>query len=353
MTSADAHVDVDVVLAGPLFLDLVFTGLDGRPAAGTEVRAREYGVSPGGIANLAVAATRLGLRSSLASVFGDDVHGRWSWEVLGEHEGIDLSRSRMIPGFTTAVTVAIEQDADRSMVTYDQQQWPVSVDELLSGPLRARTALSDLNALRDEGEPDSWWKRASRAGTRIFADIGWDSSERWDPRDLDPLAYCHAFTPNSREALAYTRADEPREAARRLAEQVPLVVVTCGAAGAVAIDAATGEEAAVPSIRTDFVDATGAGDVFGAALVAGTLAEWPLAQRLAFAALCAGLSVGQLGGSFGAPGWAEIGQWWDRARAGGDEDLLRRYGFLSDVLPADAPAAVRRARPGLYFARTS
>ncbi len=340
---AQTRAGFDVVLAGPIFFDLIFTGLDAVPAPGTEVMASHLGSSPGGIANLAVAASRLGLRASLAAVFGDDAYGRWCWDVLSEQEGIDLSRSRLIEGFPTPVTVSIAEDEDRSMVTHAMTS-PVSADDLLVGEISARTALADLNGMR--GGP-SWWRRAAAAGTRIFADIGWDSTGAWDPHDLDPLECCHAFTPNVREATAYTRTDSPLAAARRLAELVPLVVVTCGADGAVAIDAGTGEQAQVPSVAADLVDATGAGDVFAASFVVGSLRDWPLGQSLAFSALCSALAVEQLGGSLGAPGWGEIAQWWQRTRAAGDRDLIRRYGFLTDVLPIEPAAAVRRAEPAL------
>lgn len=342
MGAETADAEFDVVLAGPLFFDIIFTGLDGKPAAGTEVWAQGMGSSPGGIANLAVGASRLGLRTSLATVFGDDVYGRWCWELLSEHEGIDLSRSRRLSDWHTAVTVSLAEDGDRSMVTHGHDS-PVSADQLLSGGIRTRAALAELNSMGSAEMGSAWWQRAADAGTRIFADIGWDSTGVWDPRDLEPLSSCYAFTPNEREAMAYTRTDAPLEAARRLAERVPVVVVTCGADGAIAIDSSTGEEVQVPSVPVQALDATGAGDVFGASFVLGSLREWPLARRLAFSALCSALAVQHFGGSLAAPGWGDIADWWDATRASGDDDLVRRYGFLDAVLPEERAAAVRRA----------
>ena len=54
----------DVLVAGDVFLDLVFAGVDGVPRPGTEVRARDFGIAPGGIANQAIASRRLGLSVS-------------------------------------------------------------------------------------------------------------------------------------------------------------------------------------------------------------------------------------------------------------------------------------------------
>lgn len=340
-TDAVADARFDVVLAGSVFFDIVFTDLHGSPSAGTEVWAEGMGSTPGGIANLAVAASRLGLTTSLASVFGDDVYGRWCWELLEEHEGIDLSHSRRFENWHTAVTVSVAQHGDRSMITHGHPS-PISSDALLSDGVSSRTALTELGVMSSlEQEP--WWLRAAQQGTRIFADVGWDDTGAWDPAVLEPLSSCYAFLPNEREAVEYTRTDSPLAAARALAAHVPLVVVTCGEDGAIGIDSATGEEVRVPAVPVRAYDATGAGDVFGASFVLGTLRDWPLEQRLKFSALCSALAVQQFGGSLAAPGWGDIADWWVATLASGDTELIQRYDFLQDVLPPERAGAVRRA----------
>ena len=62
--------DTDVFLSGLLFLDLAFTDLEHPPTPGREVWTGDMGTGPGGIANFAVALSRLGLRTSLAAAFG-------------------------------------------------------------------------------------------------------------------------------------------------------------------------------------------------------------------------------------------------------------------------------------------
>jgi sugar/nucleoside kinase (ribokinase family) len=149
---------------------------------------------------------------------------------------------------------------------------------------------------------------------------------------LDQLAHCHAFLPNAEEAMAYTRTSTPQDAVARIADLVPLAVVTCGSEGAIAIDGSTGEQAWAPALAVDALDTTGAGDIFGASLVAGTLAGWPLADRLRFANLCAALSVRRLGGAPAAPGWSSIARWWLTTR---DPQLRTDYAFLDQVLDHD------------------
>jgi sugar/nucleoside kinase (ribokinase family) len=343
--------EYDMFAHGTVFFDVVFTGMDSLPARGTEMQATGMGSCPGGIANLAIAASRLGVRTSLAAAFGDDVYGDFCWSTLTEQEGVDLSHSRRFPGWHSPVTISMVLDRDRALLTHAHPT-PVSSSELLTEIPGARIGFAHLDA-----EPRDWFQTAASAGMLLFADTGWDENEKWSPRVLDQLESFHAFLPNSIEAMAYTHTDDPHDALHALAGRVPVAVVTCGGQGAIAVDGTTGEQEWVPSLPVNAQDPTGAGDVFGAAFVLGTLRGWPLRQRLAFANLCAALSVQYIGGSLAAPGWGDIIDWLAgikaRAAAGSSHatELAGAYGFIEDVLPESGRIAVRRARATI--ARTS
>jgi hypothetical protein len=115
----------DVYLTGTVFLDIVFTGLDSAPVRGTESWARGMGSSPGGVANMATALARLGLRTSLAAAFGDDHYGDYCWDALEHGEGIDLSPSRTVPGWHSPVTVSMAYEGERTMVSHGHEPPPV------------------------------------------------------------------------------------------------------------------------------------------------------------------------------------------------------------------------------------
>ncbi|MFQ6851843.1 PfkB family carbohydrate kinase [Streptomyces sp. 35M1] len=363
----------DVFLTGPVFLDIIFTGLDSAPVRGTESWARGMGSSPGGVANMATALARLGLRTALAAAFGDDHYGEYCWDALEQGEGIDLSMSHTVPGWHSPVTVSMAYEGERTMVSHGHEA-PAPALSAGTGsragatgttgatgtstdatapvfpqcPPRARAAVASLTP----GRSEPWVATAARAGALVFGDVGWDETGRWDLDALPDLAHCEAFLPNAEEAMRYTRNDCPRAAAHALAERVPLAVVTLGAEGAYAVDGRTGTAAAVPAIEVEALDPTGAGDVFVAGFVTGTLADWPLADRLAFAGLTAALSVQEFGGSLSAPGWAEIAAWWQLIRTCDRQDpaALERYAFLDDLLPATARAwPLRRAVPTIGF----
>ncbi|WP_432005190.1 carbohydrate kinase family protein [Streptomyces parvus] len=363
----------DVFLTGPVFLDIIFTGLDSAPVRGTESWARGMGSSPGGVANMATALARLGLRTALAAAFGDDHYGEYCWDALEQGEGIDLSMSHTVPGWHSPVTVSMAYEGERTMVSHGHEApAPAPVAGTSTGatgtkgttgtagttgatapvfpqcPPRARAAIASLAP----GRSEPWVATAARDGALVFGDVGWDETGRWDLDALPDLAHCEAFLPNAEEAMRYTRTDCPRAAAHALAERVPLAVVTLGAEGAYAVDGRTGTAAAVPAIEVEALDPTGAGDVFVAGFVTGTLADWPLADRLAFAGLTAALSVQEFGGSLSAPGWAEIAAWWQLIRTCDRQDpaALERYAFLDDLLPTTARAwPLRRAVPTIGF----
>ncbi|MFI5804651.1 carbohydrate kinase family protein [Streptomyces sp. NPDC051561] len=339
----------DVFLTGTVFLDIIFTGLDSTPVRGTETWARGMGSSPGGVANMATALARLGLRTALAAAFGDDHYGEYCWDALADGEGIDLGMSRTVPGWHSPVTVSMAYEGERTMVSHGHEAPPPGGSAPFpTCPPRARAAIASLVP----GHRQDWVETAARNNALIFADVGWDDTGRWDLAGLGDLEHCEAFLPNAEEAMRYTRTDCPRRAAHRLAEKVPLAVVTLGAEGAYAVDGRTGESAEVPAIAVEALDPTGAGDVFVAGFVTGTLAGWPLADRLAFAGLTAALSVQEFGGSLSAPGWSEIAAWWQQVQGydAQDQEALSRYAFLEGLLPADVrPWPLRRAVPTIGF----
>ena len=309
------------------------------------------GSCPGGIANLAIAASRLGVRTTLAAAFGDDVYGDFCWSTLSQQEGVDLGTSAAVRRVALA---GDHLDGGRAGpgAAHPQPPAPVPDDQLFGTPPHCRAAFANLDP-----EPRDWYRAAKEAGTLLFADIGWDQDEKWPPCVLSQLEDFYAFLPNSVEAMAYTRTDDPMDAAQALSDKVPVAVVTCGGQGAIGIDSITGEHEWVPSLPVNAHDPTGAGDVFAAAFVLASLREWPLRQRLQFANLCAALSVQYVGGSLAAPGWGDIIDWLAEhpARAGDGSaaaaELAAAYDFIDDVLPDSGRISVRRARATI--ARTS
>jgi sugar/nucleoside kinase (ribokinase family) len=214
---------------------------------------------------------------------------------------------------------------------------------MIGSPPAARACFAHLGL-----DEQTWVRYSHDAGSLVFADIGWEESEAHAKTMLTRLDHCHAFLPNAAEAMLLTGTDTPQRALSALSEYVPVVAITCGVVGAIALDQRTGECAQVPALAVPAIDPTGAGDVFGAGFVVGTLAGWPLEYRLRFAAVCAALSVQHFGGSLGAPGWGEIVGWWQAERSR-QSAVSAEYAFLDDLLPGAALSPVRRAAATLQY----
>jgi sugar/nucleoside kinase (ribokinase family) len=318
MTELDPHRVVDAFFAGTVFLDVILSGLPSAPVPGQEIWAAGRALSPGGIANNAAGTARLGLRTGLAAAFGDDACGDLAWRMLAAEPRLDLSWSRRVPGLDTALTVSLSTAtaADRALVSHGALN-PVPLDDLTKTVPRAGATFVSLST---GARLPSWIASQRAAGAIVFADVGWDERYGWSRDALDQLTGIDVFVPNDVEAMAYTGASTPRAALRALGELVPQVVITCGAAGVLALDAGTGEEVAVPAIAgTHVTDTTGAGDE----LVAGRI-QATLAGRVRYGCVCAGLAVRKPGGALGAPALSDIETW----LAGAPPE----YGFIRELL---------------------
>ena len=326
-----------VHVVGPVCFDLVFSGLSAPPRPGTEVHAAYLGISPGGVANVAVALARLGLDVALSAVFADDAFGHYLWCSLLD-EGVDLTYSVQVGGWCTPVTSSVAIAGEREMVTYDEVP-PVAVGSLLPDGYRADAIVVSL-----AGADPQWLSGLHRYAPLVFADVAWDD-ELASSGLVEALAAVDVFMPNAAEAMACTRCDSLDEAAAKLASGGGLVVVKDGGAGSLAVEPGSGSATRAPAVAVEARDTTGAGDVFDAGFIYASLAGWPVAQRLRFANLCASESVKLIGGSFAAPCWRDLAAFWGSLD---DLEMRRDFSFLDAViLNAPRRRDCRRSHPAM------
>ncbi len=214
-------------------MDMIFTGLPGLPPPGTEIVTDGLGSAPGGVANIAVAMSKLGLRVGLAAPFGDDMFGAYLWRTLAEQEGVDLGLSRRVRGWSTPVTVSMAYDSDRAMVTFAKPV-PSPPDDLGAPPPRAGLLRRRRPPGTAVGGGDA---RAGRGGVRRPR-LGPD--RRLVGRGPRP-ARARGRVPAERRRGDGLHPDRhPADAAEALVGRVPVVVVKRGGDGAIAIDSRTG-----------------------------------------------------------------------------------------------------------------
>ena len=169
-----------LLAAGGLFLDVVFAGLPGAPRLGEEQWTSEFGWGPGGIANFAMASSRLGCPTAIAAAVGHDPLSDLARSVLVA-ERIDTAALRPVAGWHLPVTAGLGWDRDRALVTGGTPAPVPLVDVLAAVPFPA------VATVHVEPGLGQWISRAAAAGTKVFADLGWDATGAWDTTVLDDL----------------------------------------------------------------------------------------------------------------------------------------------------------------------
>jgi sugar/nucleoside kinase (ribokinase family) len=291
---------VDVVCAGPVFLDLTFEGLAQLPELGRERFARELHETPGGAGITAVGLARLGLKAAVAGPgLGRDLAGQTLRRLL-EREGVTCAA----PGSDrTPVTVVVPLDGERAFITYEP---PAHVERETLERLRPRATVVGLSQLR-----------LAPANAHVYVVAADREAERHARALPEGLGDARALLANRFEAERLTGQATAEAAALTLAEHVPTAVVSCGGDGAVA--AANGKLVHVAAPRVVVRDTTGAGDLLVAAYVWGDLGGLPLEERLRRAVVYAALSVQTATGAASAATLDEL----DRALAELDRTIVQ------------------------------
>jgi ribokinase len=263
---------VDVVCAGPPFLDIVFRGLARIPEAGEEVLASEVVIVPGAMANVAFALRQLDLDAVVCAPKGTDATGRLLQELMAE-AGVPWIGE---PTDSTSISVALPIDGDRAFVTV-QTDPAVDVDAIAALSPRAVVVNLPLAARL----PATSW---------IYGVVGDPQVAILREDGLQRLTELRALVLNEREARDLTGLSDTLEAVANLAAGGCLVIVTRGADGAAAA-MPDGRVFEAIAVAADAQDTVGAGDLFTAAFIWADLLGRPLDERLNVATAYASLSL--------------------------------------------------------------
>lgn len=256
------------------------------PPEGSRTHASGYRVQGGGpAATAAAAAARLGARSALWALHGDDLAGRVAWAEL-ERFGVDLAGVRVLPGAATFVSaVLVRPDGERWIFPYRGAGLRDDPEGL---PL-ARVARSDalLCDLRHPRIGEAALRAAREAGVPTVGDVS-------DTRHPELWALFDHLLLSREGAAAALGRDDPEAAVTRLRSSPEQVVgVTLGAEGVVLADG--GRVRHLPAFRVEAVDTTGAGDVFHGAYAARIAAGDAPGEAARFAGAAAALACTGVG----------------------------------------------------------
>jgi sugar/nucleoside kinase (ribokinase family) len=292
---------LDLLVLGDCNPDLLITGAPDAQFGQRERIVEDAKLVIGGSGAItACGAARLGLRTGLIGVIGDDFFGRFMCESLAER-GVDISGLSVDGERPTGVSVVLVRGEDRAILTALGTVEDLSAAGFEPAGLRARHlhVSSFFLQRRLRGDLPALLAAVRAAGTSTSIDANWDPEEEWDGGLLEALAETDILFANGEETRRIARNDDVNTAARMLAETGPIVVVKLGQDGAIAV--ARDEIAHAAAVEVDVVDTVGAGDSFDAGFLAGFLDPRSLDQSLAFACACGSLSTRAAGGTAAQP----------------------------------------------------
>jgi ribokinase len=279
------------------------------PGAGETVSGGTLVTSPGGKgANQAVAARRLGVDVAFVTLLGVDPMGDRLAAALAE-AGLPpepIERTREAP--TGVALIAVDPEGRNQIAVAPGANHRLTPDRARRHADLLASAEVVLLQLETPIDTVRWaLSEARRAGKRTVLN---PAPARVLPLPADLLPLVDYLTPNEIEAGLLTgrevRTPDDAEAAGRVlvARGVATVVITLGAAGAVAVGAAG--TLRVPAFPVAVIDTVGAGDAFSGALAASLAAGAPIEDALLVASATGGLTCTRRGAVDAMPTREEV-----------------------------------------------
>lgn len=295
-----------VFVAGSINMDVVATA-DRHPKPGETVAGRKVLHFPGGKgANQAVAAAKLGAKTTLIGRVGTDAFGRELRTFLAA-QGIDLAFVQDTPEAHTGTALITVANADNTIVVIPGANAHLSVaDVALPSLAKGDVAVSQfeipLPAI------SAFFARARAAGATTILNPA--PALHFD-RELLDLVDILILNETELGLLARTELRDTDnhtrfiEAAQLLqAGTDKIVCITLGRRGGVAL--INGEPLIIPGRAVEALDATGAGDCFVGVVAAQLANGQPIRDAFSYANIAASICVQRMGAAPSMPTAAEV-----------------------------------------------
>lgn len=262
----------DIILVGETNLDLILYGLPEEMPVEREILASDFDVTLGGSSSiLAHNLQILGTRVGFVSEVGEDTFGAIARDYLGR-AGVDLTHVLVKKGAKTGATLLLPHGRRRHILTYPGVMSELTIEDLDVAYLRSARHfhLSSLflQTGLHRGLPQLF--DALRAdGVTISLDTNDDPTGVWRGVLDELLDRIDILLPNEDELLRIADAETLEASLAKLSKRVPMIVVKCGARGAV-VQRGRSRDWVDPVRVETVVDTIGAGDSFNA----GFLNAW-------------------------------------------------------------------------------
>lgn len=258
-------MDLDIVIAGEINLDLILCGLPAEMPVERELLADNFVMTLGSSSailahNIAILGTRVGF----VSMVGADPLGALALDYL-RRANVDLSHTVRSGTKNTGVTVLLPHGEHRHILTYPGTMVDLRRSDLNDTYLQSARHFHVSSLFLQKGlqrDLPKLFRELRGAGVSLSLDTNDDPEDRWQSGLDELLGLVDIFLPNEDEAVRMTSARNVQEAADILARRVPVVAIKCGRRGAIVC--ARGHSALVAGERLTPVDTIGAGDSFNA-----------------------------------------------------------------------------------------
>lgn len=296
---------------GVLVAELIGGPIDSMPDSGGLALVDNMGLySGGGAVNTSSALAKLGLRVEIIGKVGNDPLGDFLIDALGRR-GVGAQgviRNSMIN--TSATMVLVDPDGERRFIHYiganaSLTKRDVNLELVKSASLLHIASAFVMPGL--DGQPLAEILEAAReAETIVCLDTSWDESRSWQEVLRPVLPYVDYCLPSLVEARAITGYDDPYDMAAALLDYgVGTVVVKLGHDGCL-VSTSDNQLFHVPTYDVDVVDTTGAGDVFNAGFIAGTVMGLSLEESASLANAMGAMCVTAYGAASGLKSLSEV-----------------------------------------------
>lgn len=259
-------------------------------------------VSGGSAANTMAGIAALGGTAGFVGQVADDQLGEIFIHDIRAHgvEFVTPARSGGAP--TGRCLILVTPDAQRTMNTYRGAAHELSAEVLDAQQIRDAAILYLEAYLWRSAGPraamDEAMRIAHEAGRKVaftLSDIACIKPHRPEMLAMLESGAIDLLFANENEIMALADTDDREAAIAAIQDKVPLLVVTCGSEGAMAVE--NGMRVAVPIARlgTGVVDTTGAGDLFAAGFLFGHCRGRSLEDSLRIGAIAAAEVISHLG----------------------------------------------------------
>lgn len=291
--------EFDVLVVGELNVDLILNNIEAFPAMGKEVIARDMTQTLG--SSSAIFANNLCVLGSKVAFLGKVGLDNYADLVVSSliKGGVDVSNIIKTPDFFTGVTVAMNFDNDRAMLTYPGAMNDLKIQDITDEILNSASHMHLSSIFLQEGlMPDviRLFQRAKAAGMTTSFDPQWDPKEKWNIELADLLPHVDVFLPNVEELIQFTATSNINDALAKIKPYCNIVIVKNGVKGSTMWNGTELIEQKA-YLNESVEDAIGAGDSFNSGFIHKFTNKKELSECLKFGSLTGAINTTGSGGT--------------------------------------------------------